>query len=141
MRLAAVLTTFCCVLGSWQRTYGQTTANIPYSDPDEVHLADPLALVKAGRKAFSASERVALCQKGRGFITLACQVDSNGRIQAITGVTLRQAAQSLSPALLKRWKESVLQQVIFHMPAVDKRPHMSRYRRPSIVMPLRAFCQ
>lgn len=141
MRLATVLLTFCWVLGSWQRTPGQTTATTPYADPDEIRLADPLALVKAGRKAFSASEQAALCQKGRGFIRLACQVDSSGHIQAITGVTLHQAAQSLSPALLNRWKASVRQYVVFHVPAVDKSPEMSRYRRPFIVLPLRAFCQ
>jgi hypothetical protein len=141
MPLSAVLLIFCCLLGSWQRTYGQTTNNTPYSDPDEVRLASPLALVEAGHEAFSTSERLALCQRGRGFIKLACQVDSKGRIQAITSATLHQAAQSLSPALLNRWKKSVRQHVVFHVPAVDKSPTMSRYRRPSIIMPLRAFCQ
>jgi hypothetical protein len=129
------------MLSSEQCTYGQTRANTPYSDPDEIRLADPLALGKAGRKAFSASERLALCQRGTGFIELACQVDSSGRIQAITGVRLHQAAQSLSPALLNRWKASVRQYVIFHVPTVDKGPKMSRYRRPSVVISLRAFCQ
>lgn len=141
MRLSAILTTFFCVLGSLQYTHGQTTADKVYADPDEIQLLEPMALAKAGRKSFSAAERLALCQRGRGSISLACQIDSSGRIQAITGVKLYQAAQSLSPAILNRLKESVRQSVVFHVPTVDKSPKMSRYRRPAVVIPLRVFCK
>ena len=91
--------------------------------------------------ALAATERALLCRKGRGFIEFRFQVDGTGRIQAITGVQLYQAARVVSAPMLAKMKERIRQDVVYHIPDVDKPPKSSRWRRPSYTIPLTVFCR
>lgn len=124
-----------------QCTYGQAHRDKVYSDPDEVRLDAHQTLAKAIHKAFSRDELAQLCAKGKGYISFACQVDTSGRIEQITSVKCYDAALKLPVAALRKLKESIRQNVVFHVPSVTKNPRMARFRRPSVVIPLRAFCQ
>ena len=121
--------------------HGQTKANRAYSDPDEMRLLVPTGVAQAAKRALTSPERAVLCRKGRGFIEFRFQVNGNGRIEAITGVRLYQAAQAVPTSLLAKMKERIRQDVVFHVPDVDKPAAMSRWRRPSYTIPLVIFCQ
>ncbi|UOQ98700.1 hypothetical protein MUN81_04220 [Hymenobacter sp. 5317J-9] len=136
--LFAVL--FSCA-GGLLSAYGQTKANQVYSDPDEMRPLVPSAVAQAANHALSSAERVTLCRKGRGFIEFRFQVDGNGRIEDITGVRLYKAAREVPMPLLAKMKERVRQDVVFHVPVVDKPSAMSRWRRPSYTIPLTVFCR
>ena len=101
----------------------------------------PTALAQAANHALTATERAVLCRQGRGFIEFRFQVDGTGRIQSITGVQLYQAAQAVPAPMLAKMKERIRQDVIFHVPDVDKPPSSSRWRRPSYTIPLAVFCR
>lgn len=135
---------FATLLGfGWglPNAYGQTKANRAYSDPDEMRLVVPTAVAQAANHALMATERAMLCRKGRGFIEFRFQVDGTGRIQAITGVQLYQAARAVPAPMLAKMKERIRQEVVFHVPDVDKPSTSSRWRRPSYTIPLAIFCR
>ena len=127
--------------GGLPGAYGQAKVNRIYSDPDEMRLLVPTAVAQAATHALAATERAVLCRKDRGFIEFRFQVDGNGRIQTITGVQLYQAAREVPAPMLAKMKERIRQDAIFHVPDVDKPPKMSRWRRPSYVLPLAVFCR
>jgi hypothetical protein len=141
MRLSVAIASVLYLLGGLQCILGQSATNSIYSDPDEIRLVDINGLTKVAQTTFSASEKVMICQRGKGFVSMVCQVDNNGRIKAIINVKLYQAARSLPVSTLNKLKESVHRNVVFHVPAVDRKSEMDRYRRPSLVIPLRAFCK
>ncbi|MFD1469405.1 hypothetical protein ACFQ48_14330 [Hymenobacter caeli] len=124
-----------------QQVHGQTTPNTTYSDPDEIRLAAPQALAQAAQKAFSVAERTSLCGLGRGFISFTCQVSSSGRIEAITEIKRYQAAHTIPASAVGKLAESIRRNVVFHVPTADKPARMSRFRRPSVVVPLKVFCK
>lgn len=142
MHLKAILFTTLFGFG-WglPGAYGQAKANRVYSDPDEMRLLVPTAVAQAANHALTAAERGVLCRKGRGFIQFRFQVDGTGRIQTITGVQLYQAAQEVPAPMLAKMKERIRQDVVYHVPDVDKPPTSSRWRRPSYTIPLAVFCR
>ena len=88
--LFAVLFSFA---GGLPSAHGQAKANDVFTDPDEMRLLVPTSVAHAANLALSPTERAWLCAKGRGFIEFRFQVDGKGRVEAITGVRLHQAAQ------------------------------------------------
>jgi len=141
MKLSEILAFFLVMLGSSQCTHEQATADEVFSEPDEIRFANPREVTKAALEAFSASEQLALCQRGKGFIMLGCQIDTAGRIEAITNIKLHQAARSLPISLLSKMKESVRQNGVFYVPKAYKTPKMSPFRRASVGIPLRSYCK
>ncbi|HEX8326485.1 MAG TPA: hypothetical protein VF629_03005 [Hymenobacter sp.] len=123
--------------GSLSGAYGQQT----YSDPEEIRLRDSQALGRAAhRAALTARERAAICRLSRGYVEFACQLDSGGRIQAITTTRLAEAANSLPPAALARIRESVCRHVRFSVPSVDRPDSRCPYRQIRLALRLSAFC-
>ncbi|WP_022821647.1 hypothetical protein [Hymenobacter norwichensis] len=141
MKLSAMLAFLLFMLGGLQCTYGQATADKVFSEPDEIRFANPQEVTKAAKNVFSASEQLALCQRGQGFIMFECRIDTAGRIEAITNTKLYQAAQSLPTSLLNKMKESVHQNVVFYVPKAYKTPKMSPLRQASFTIPLRSYCK
>ena len=121
--------------------HGQAIGNRVYFDPDEMRLLVPTAVTQGANHALSSTERAVLCRKGQDFIKFRFQVDGNGRIEAITGVRLYQAARGGPTPMLAKMKERIRQDAVFHVPAVDKAPARSRWRRPSYIIPLAIFCR
>ena len=121
--------------------YVQAKADRVYSDPDEMRLLVPTAVAQAANHALTTTERAVLCRQGRGFIEFWCEVDGNGRIQSITGVLLYQAARAVPAPMLAKMKERIRQDVIFHVPDVNKLPTSNHWRRPSYTLPLAVFCR
>ena len=138
---AILFTTLLGIGGGLPGAHGQAKANHVYSDPDEMRLLVPTAVAQAANHALTATERAALCRRGRGFIEFRFQVDGTGRIQTITGVKLSQAAQGVPAPMLAKMKERIRQDVVYHVPDVDKPPTSSRWRRPSYTIPLAVFCR
>jgi len=132
---------FCGSAASLPSAYGQTKDNQVYSDPDEMRLLVRTVVAQAANHALTATERAALCRQGRGFIEFRLQVDGRGRIQSITGVQLHQAARKIPAPMLAKMKERIRQDVVFHVPDVDKPSPSSRWRRPSYTIPLVVFCR
>ena len=132
---------FCGSAAGLPRAYGQTKGNQVYSDPDEMRLLVPTVVAQAATHALTATERAVLCRKGRGFIEFRFQVDGRGRIQSITGGQLHQAAREIPALMLAKMKERIRQDIVFHVPNVDKPSTSSRWRRPSYTIPLAVFCR
>lgn len=126
--------------GGVSGAYGQEKANRPYSDPEEIWLRDPRAMARAANQALTSRERNDFCRLGRGYMEFACRVDSSGRIQSITRTALHNAAQSLPAAALSRVRESIRQHVLFSVPKAYRPDKMSSYRRMTLALPLKAFC-
>ncbi|QNE38603.1 hypothetical protein F1C16_03060 [Hymenobacter sp. NBH84] len=129
------------LFGVCKPTYGQTQPKGVFSDPDEMRLADPRSLRHVLQHALSQAQQADLCRRGRGFIGLTCQVDSSGRIERIIAVKLHQAAQTVPPSVLQKLTEQIQRRIVFHVPIQDKFAQMSKFRRPSVMIPLQMFCQ
>ena len=138
---AVLLATFFGFGWSLSGAYGQAKADRVCSDPDEMRLLVPTAVAQAANHALTTTERAVLCRQGRGFIEFRFEVDGNGRIQSITGVQLHQAAQAVPAPMLAKMKERIRQDVIFHVPDVNKLPTSNHWRRPSYTLPLAVFCR
>jgi len=130
----------CSVAGGLPIAHGQAKAGQVYADPDGLMPEKPAAVANAANHALTSSERSVLCPKGRGFITFRLQVDGAGQIETITAVELHLAAREVPIPMLAKMKERIRQDVISHVPDVDKPPTRNRWRRQSYTIPLRVFC-
>ena len=111
------------------------------NDPLPIQPLNPKAFVQSANKSLSPTERVGLCQKGPGSLTIVCQVDNLGRIAAVTSVKLYKATGELPAPVVAKLSDGIRRDVRFPVITAAKGTPQSKYREVWMDYTLASFCE
>jgi hypothetical protein len=75
---------------------------------------NPRAFVQLPKQVLSQAERAGVCQSGRRDISFRCQVDSTGRILAVTAMNPDGTAGKLPAPVLAKLEEGIRRNMAFY---------------------------
>ena len=108
----------------------------PYQDPDDIRLSDMGAINRAVKKTFSRNE---LCLMKNGYMIFSCKLSTKGSITNI--ITDKIVDINISDSNIQCFKNTIVSNVLFHVPSGLKTKETSRFRRASIVIPFKGYCK